>query len=272
MPAPTPTLLELRSGLRLECVDFGPRDGVPVAMLHGITDSWRSFEPLLPHLPAGVRAIALSQRGHGDSDRPDAGYSSRDFADDLAAALDALQVRSAYVLGHSMGATNALRFATQYPARTRGLLLVGAFATYADNAGLVEFVRTEIEPLADPVPRALALAFQESTLAHAIDPVQLRCFVDESLKVPARVWRAAFAGLLDDDVLAAAGRIVAPARLVWGTEDAFCRAEDRVRLARALPHASVRLQPDAGHALHWEDPVPVARDLATLLGHAAAAA
>jgi alpha-beta hydrolase superfamily lysophospholipase len=56
--------------------------GVPVILLHGITDSWRSFEPVLPHLPASIRAFALSQRGHGDSERPAAGYHPRDFAAD----------------------------------------------------------------------------------------------------------------------------------------------------------------------------------------------
>ena len=37
-------------------------------LLHGVSDSWRSFEPVLPHLPASLHAFALSQRGHGDSD------------------------------------------------------------------------------------------------------------------------------------------------------------------------------------------------------------
>ena len=65
---------ELRGGLRIPYVEHGDRTGTPVLMLHGYTDSWRSFEPLLRHLPPGLRAIAPSQRGHGDAGRPAVGY------------------------------------------------------------------------------------------------------------------------------------------------------------------------------------------------------
>jgi pimeloyl-ACP methyl ester carboxylesterase len=47
--------VELPDGLELDYVDQGDRDGVPVVFLHGITDSWRSFEPVMPHLPASLR-------------------------------------------------------------------------------------------------------------------------------------------------------------------------------------------------------------------------
>lgn len=264
--------LVLPTGLRLRCVDTGPRDGIPVAMLHGITDSWRSFEPLLPHLPRGWRTIALSQRGHGDSDRPREGYRSAEYAADLAQALDVLGVRSAFVVGHSMGATNALRFAVDYPHRTRGLVLLGAFASYADHDALLEYVRTEVDPLADPVPRRLAHEFQESTLARPIDRALLDAFVDESLRLPACVWRAAFRDLLADDVLAEAGRIIAPVHAVWGSADVYCRAIDRERLATALPHTTLCVVDGAGHALHWEDPASVAREIAAFVGAVAIAA
>ena len=52
--------------------------GVPVIFLHGITDSWRSFEGMLPHLPAGVDAYAVSLRGHGGSGLPAHGYRAAD--------------------------------------------------------------------------------------------------------------------------------------------------------------------------------------------------
>ena len=58
--------------INLPCVDGG-RGGVPVVMLHGVTDSWRSFEPVLPHLPDDIRAIAVTLRGHGDAPKPESG-------------------------------------------------------------------------------------------------------------------------------------------------------------------------------------------------------
>jgi pimeloyl-ACP methyl ester carboxylesterase len=59
--------VELPNGVRLPYVEQGDPSGVPVLLLHGITDSWYSFEPVLPHLPESIHAFALTQRGHGDA-------------------------------------------------------------------------------------------------------------------------------------------------------------------------------------------------------------
>jgi non-heme chloroperoxidase len=117
----------------LEYVEQGDRAGVPMLLLHGVTDSWRSFERVLPHLPTSIRAFAVTQRGHGDSGRPAAGYRTRDFASDVTAFADALSLGPVLVVGHSMGSTNAMRFALDHPGRIRGLVLVGAFASYRRN-------------------------------------------------------------------------------------------------------------------------------------------
>jgi non-heme chloroperoxidase len=95
----------------------GTAGGVPVVMLHGISDSWRSFERVLPHLPPSVRAIAVTQRGHGDSSKPDTGYRTRDFAADVAALADGLGLERFIVVGHSMGSAHAIRFAIDFPER-----------------------------------------------------------------------------------------------------------------------------------------------------------
>jgi pimeloyl-ACP methyl ester carboxylesterase len=77
--------LTVPSGLRLDYREQGEPGGVPVLLLHGVTDSRRSWDPVLPHLPRSIRAIALTQRGHGDSDRPrDVGYAIDDMAAELA--------------------------------------------------------------------------------------------------------------------------------------------------------------------------------------------
>ena len=83
--------VELPNRVKLQYVEQGDLASTPVLFLHGITDSWHSFEPVLPHLPASIRAFALSQRGHGDSDRPMSGYHPRDFAADVVAFMDAAQ-------------------------------------------------------------------------------------------------------------------------------------------------------------------------------------
>ncbi len=103
--------------VKLPYVEQGDPSGVPMILLHGYTDSWRSFEPVLPHLPESIHAFALTQRDNGDADRPATGYRTPDFAADVAAFTDALGLGPAVVVGSSMGSTNTQRFAIDYPER-----------------------------------------------------------------------------------------------------------------------------------------------------------
>jgi non-heme chloroperoxidase len=102
-------------------------------ILHGVTDSWRSFERVLPHLPQSIHAFALTQWGHGDADRPLTGYGFHDFAADVAAFVDTLQLGRAIIVGHSMGSGVAQRVALDYPDRVLRLVLLGSFADLRTN-------------------------------------------------------------------------------------------------------------------------------------------
>jgi len=269
---PTLAQITLPGRLRLEFAERGPRGGLPVIALHGVTDSWRSFEPVLPHLPGDLHVMALSQRGHGGSDKPLGGYAPAEFAADVAAFMDALGIERAVLVGHSMGSVHALRCAIDHPSRVAGLLLAGTMPWFGRPPEMMQFHREHIVPLEDPVPEAFAREFQLSTLARPIADAWLDGFVAESLKVPARVWRAAFAGFIDDDFSARLREIDVPTQIVWGRHDMFCSAADqqdmlqRIRAARLVEYA------DAGHAMHWEEPQRFARELAHFAHSVAAVA
>src|SRR3712207_493180 len=96
-PSATPTIksVALPNRVKLQYVEQGDPSGIPVVLLHGVTDSWRSFEPVFPHLPESIHAFALTQRGHGDSERPGSGYRPPDLAADLAAFMDVLDLGQA---------------------------------------------------------------------------------------------------------------------------------------------------------------------------------
>jgi pimeloyl-ACP methyl ester carboxylesterase len=258
--------VELAGRATLRYVERGDPAGIPVLLLHGVTDSWHSFEPLLPLLPTSIHAFALSQRGHGNSERPARGYRTRDFAEDIAGFMDAVGLRSAIIVGHSMGATHAQRFAIDHPQRVAGLVLVGAFATYRGNAVIVDLWRSTVSRLADPVDAAFVREFQESTLAHAIPQPFLDAVVAESLKLPARVWRDAFAGFLEDDFADELGAIAAPTLLVWGERDTLVPRHDQERMLRCIPDAKLAVYEGAGHAVHWEEPLRFAADLGVFAG------
>lgn len=109
--------VSLSTGVRMEYVEQGPADGVPVVFLHGVTDSWRSFEHVLPLLPQSVHAYAISAWGHGGSSRPDRGYLLSDRSTDLRAFMDAMGLERPIIVGHSMGSMVAQRFVVDHPDR-----------------------------------------------------------------------------------------------------------------------------------------------------------
>ncbi|PWT71289.1 MAG: alpha/beta hydrolase [Proteobacteria bacterium] len=259
---PTVRSVKLKSGIKLQYVEQGDHNGVPMLFLHGFTDSWRSFERILPHLPKSIHAFALTQRGHGDADRPVRGYRTRDFASDVADFMEALELKRAIIVGHSMGSTNALRFAIDYPERTLGLMLVSTFTTYRGNPVIVDFWESGVSRLSDPIDPAFARDFQESTVAQPVPATFIDTAVVESLKVPARVWRAAFEGFLQDDFSRELGRVRTPTLLLWGTQDTLVPRADQDVLVAEISGARLTVYERAGHAPHWEEPERFAADVA----------
>lgn len=97
--------------------------GLPLVFLHGLGDCADQFGPVAGRLPEPWRLLALDQRGHGGSWKPERGYSPEDFAEDARRFLDALGLESAHLFGHSMGGRNALLLAAARPGRVRSLIV-----------------------------------------------------------------------------------------------------------------------------------------------------
>lgn len=246
--------LKIAGGHRIEYVAMGDPDGLPVLLLHGYTDSWTSWQRVLPLLPAKLRVYAISQRGHGNSSRPGIGYQIDDFAEDAAAFLAALDIERALVVGHSFGAAVAERLAVHCPHRVAGLLLVGAFADFAANRAVRDLWEDAVSGLSDPIDPEFVRAFQEGTIARELPAAFLATVVAESYKVPARVWRAALRGAMDCSNELLRQRIACPAMLVWGDSDAMVPRREQEQLTAQIPQAMVRMFPGAGHGVHWEAP------------------
>jgi non-heme chloroperoxidase len=267
------TFASLSTGVRMEYVEHGPVDGLPVVFLHGVTDSWRSFEEVLPLLPPSIHAFAVSARGHGNSSRPDSGYHFSDMAQDLRAFMDAVGLQKAVVVGHSMGASVAQRFVVDYPDRVSGLVLMGAFASLFHDPALTEFYRSAIAPLEDPIDASFARDWQLSTLAQSTAPGHVDAVVAETLKVPARVWHAAFEGFLSTpDFAGELTRVAVPTLIVWGDKDTYTMRDSQERLRATIPGAQLVVYKGAGHGFHWEDPARFGADLGAFLSGLAATA
>jgi pimeloyl-ACP methyl ester carboxylesterase len=249
----------------LQYVEHGDATGIPLILLHAIADSWHSFERVLPYLPASIHAFALTQRGHGDASRPGHGYRPNDFAADLKAFMDAVQVSAAVIVAGSSGGFAARRFAIDYPRRIRGLVLLGSPAMLRNKPEVLDIWNTTLSKLSDPIDPVFVRGFAESTMAQPVPREFVETMVRENLKVPARVWKETMKGLLEDDSFDDLRKITAPTRIIWGDRDAFLPRQDQEKLLSAIPGARLIVYHGAGHALYWEEPRRIATDLAAFV-------
>jgi len=205
--------------------------------------------------------IAVSLRGHGDSDKPQSGYRTKNFTADVADFLSVLGVTRAIVAGHSSASLVAQRFAIDYPERTAGIVLEGSFATLRGRKEVVDVAASAIAPLTDPIAPDFVREFAAGTIVRPVPQSFMDAMVRESLKVPARVWREAFAALVLDDHTSELGHITAPTILLWGDQDRLIGREEQDALTKGIPGSRLVVYSGVGHSPHWEVPERFAADV-----------
>jgi non-heme chloroperoxidase len=259
----------LASGLTLSYVDQGDASGLAVLMLPGPTDAWRSYRPVLDLLPEEVRAIAVSQRGHGESDKPETGYGVEDFAADAVALLGVLDIERAVLAGHSGSCFVARRVALDHPDRVAGLVLEASPTTLRDEPQLLDAVESVVSAVDDPISPDFARSLVADTSSANVAPELVELLVEDVLAVPARVWKEMFAGLLAYDDLAELPFVSAPTLLIWGDADRLVSRGMQDRLVHAIPGAELRVYPGVGHTPRWDDPARFGTDIVAFVRHAA---
>lgn len=123
-----PIAVSDRTALNVEIRGAGPA----VFFLHGIGGRARQWRGVAERLSVPACTILWDARGYGDSTGPGASAFS-DFADDLFALLDSLDVERALCVGHSMGGRILIEAAVRRPDRFGALFLSGAPATYLSH-------------------------------------------------------------------------------------------------------------------------------------------
>lgn len=124
----TPSYITTRDGVQLYYKDWGPKNGRPVTFSHGwplTSDSWESQMIFLAD--QGYRVVAHDRRGHGRSSQPWDGNDMDHYADDLAAVIEALDLRGVTLIGFSTGGGEVARYIGRHgSSRVKKAVLVGA--------------------------------------------------------------------------------------------------------------------------------------------------
>ncbi|MDF3605388.1 alpha/beta hydrolase [Paracoccus sp. DMF-8] len=257
-------------GIRLGYVELGEAPGsatgLPVILIHGYTDSSRSWSllagPLRDALP-GRRIIAVELRGHGISDAPECCYGPDNLADDLKGAMDALGIARADLVGHSLGSITAAELAATHPDRVNRLVL--ASSATAIPAAASEWLWQEIPALPDQIDPADAFMTAWFANPNPVPPDFLSREMAEAAAIPKHVWTGVLTSLTTHDWTMLAPRISAPTLVLWGDQDGLFGPESQAALHAALPGADTLTYPGLGHNFFWEQPDQAAGDIAAFL-------
>ena len=256
--------VRLANGVRLAYVELGDPKGEPLLLLHGYTDSSRSWSLTVPYL-SRYRLIIPDQRGHGASDAPPCCYAPAALAEDAREFMDALGVRRAAVAGHSLGSMVAMELAANHPERVSAMVLVG-------STGLVALRRNDwlwsgVMGLSFPLdPKSQFMKdWDPANQPTPIDPAFADAVRKELYAIPAHVWRTVMRELVGIPVARHAADVKARVILLSGGKDPIFTADHHAGLVKAFPSAEAHVFADLGHNPNWEQPEAVARRIDSFL-------
>ena len=237
--------------------------GPAVFFLHGFTGSSETWKPHLKAL-TGFTTVRLDFLGHGRSDTPPdvRRYGMEACVDDVLALRRRLGVQRCAVVGYSMGGRVAMRVALRAPECLWALVLESAspgITKPADrrdrvlqDARLAERIQNEgVAAFAD-YWQALPLFASQSRLPEATRQALRTQRLQHTADGLANSLQGLGAGR-EHPVLQRLRELRLPVLLLAGTLDAkYCELANE--MAAVLPCSRVRIVPDAGHAVHLEQP------------------
>jgi pimeloyl-ACP methyl ester carboxylesterase len=255
-------------GLRLHYRGWEPSAGAPaslppILLIHGLASAsniWDLTAPILAQ--RGFRVVALDQRGHGASDKPDHGYTFEEILADDHAVAEALHLERPIVVGHSWGGGVVLNYAAVYPHNVSAIVLVdGGFIQMGQRTGWTK--EQMLKELAPPqfagTPKDVFLTYPrrgplaqvwspqlEDIFLHIVelrpdDTVAPRLSLANHLQILEAMW--------DQQTLALYDQVTCPVLLVCPEQQATddrsrqFQAAKREGIARILAaHPSVRVE------------------------------
>lgn len=240
-------------------------EGPCVVLLHGYLESllvWDDFVPLL--VGRGLRVVTLDLPGHGISEVAGPIHTMEFLADTVAAALTALGIGRATVVGHSMGGYVALALCEGHPDRLDGLVLLSSTPN-ADTPEKAENRRREIalveagrkELLARTAPEAGFAEENRRRLGGAIEDLAEQVVITEDAGIVA-LLRGMIARPDRNEMLRAT-RV--PHLFILGRKDGYIPAEAAQRMVADHPGAEVVWLENSGHMGFLEEPEAAAQAL-----------
>ncbi|SFP33186.1 Pimeloyl-ACP methyl ester carboxylesterase [Mesorhizobium sp. NFR06] len=250
-------------GLDLAYVEIASAEP-PLVLVHGFTDTSRSFSLLAPYL-SGRRLIIPDLRGHGAS-KVGGGCGVADFAGDIAGLIRTLGLHQPVVVGHSLGAMVSIALASRQPELVGGLVVMaGTLKTgFAPDHPLV----TGVEALRDPILPADPFFEWWHQCGPEVPRAFLAGMAKDASAMPVARWRAILEEIHSADLTAAAQAVRARTLIIAGGRDPLFDGNHQQRLLKEIPAPFFMAMAHCGHNPHWEDPALVAAAISEFAGPA----
>jgi pimeloyl-ACP methyl ester carboxylesterase len=249
--------------------------GPSIVLIHGMAGSLTTWDPVFADLARTCDVIAIDLPGHGASSRLRGDYSLGSLAASVRDVLDELEVKTATIVGHSLGGGIAMQFMYQFPERCERLILVSsgglgrevtpmlrALAVPGAGLALAGVARLQhqrhlaaagrwVRPLAGRVWNDLPYMLRQ--MATLEDPETRRAF----LKTIHAVIEVGGQGINAIDRLHLAAGL--PTLIVWGEDDRMIPSGHGSAAADLVAGSRFELIPGAGHYPHEDSPELFAR-------------
>lgn len=243
-------------------------EGWPLVLLHAFPLNATMWRPQLEAVPAGWRFIAPDFRGFGAGPALDRRVTMDEYARDVLALMDAMQIDESAVGGLSMGGYVTFALLRQAAARFTKVVLADTRPQADTPAGLEARLQLRAA-LAERGPRAVADQMLPKLLSADADPAivgRVRATIEAA---DARAIDAAIGALMDrPDSTPDLARIAVPALVTAGEHDAVTPVSDSDVMQRAIRRSRLVVIPGAAHLASLEQPEVFSRALADFLASA----
>src|SRR5690242_17925490 len=125
------------NGIRLHYLDWGG-SGPTLIFLTGMGSSAYIFNKFAPRFSDQFRVLALTRRGHGDSESPETGYDADTLIEDIRQFMEALNLEKAVLAGHSLAGVELTHFAATYPNKVDKLIYLDALDDRREESAIME--------------------------------------------------------------------------------------------------------------------------------------
>jgi pimeloyl-ACP methyl ester carboxylesterase len=239
----------------LEIVYERAGEGPPLVFVHGAAEDARIWQPQLAALADQFTVVAWDEPGAGRSSDVPADFGLADYANCLAALVDALDLGPAHVAGRSWGGTVALELHRRHPELVATLILIGTYAGWKGS-----LPEEEVQSRVEGVRQMLAAP------AGELDPTLPGLFAadapDEFLPllegmaadVRAASMKTALRVMAEADQRDLLPRVAVPTLLIWGELDARSPLSVARQFEKAIPDTKLVVIPGAGHLSNLERP------------------